>query len=148
MLSRDILKVGFAWFSDNLNVSFFFLFIRPLSPFVCFSFFIAFSPFFCLVFLLPLLFSSPSFFPLFFVSDFRLLWVSSLAYPNLIEIKRLGGGCCCCETRLKSGYTETLYVFCLGTLSHLDTTKNTVFGSRCNQCQSARSHRPLYMPIK
>jgi hypothetical protein len=66
-----------------------------------FSFYSLFSPFFCFIFYcLPLLFLfgfyCPSFFPFFlhllFVFVFQLLWISSLAYPNLLGTKRLG--CC------------------------------------------------------
>jgi hypothetical protein len=64
--------------------SFFFLFIRPI---LCFSFFIAF-PFFVFGFFIAL-----PFFTFVFVSFFRILWVSSLAYPSLFGTKRLG--CCC-----------------------------------------------------
>jgi hypothetical protein len=47
-----------------------------------FQFFIAFPPF-CLVFLLPFLFTFV------FVSVFRLVWISYLAYPNLLRTKRV-----------------------------------------------------------
>jgi hypothetical protein len=99
----------------NTYVSFFFL--SFYSPFVAFfvSCFIFYCPsLFLLVFLFPFL--SPSFSPLFLlslpfsacffislpfplvftfvsVSAFRFLWISSLAYPNLLETKRLS--CCC-----------------------------------------------------
>jgi hypothetical protein len=69
----------------------FLLFIGLFSPFLCFSFFI-FLSFFSVWFFIAL----PCFsllFQLFFVSVFRLLRVSSLAYPNLLGTKRLG--CCC-----------------------------------------------------
>jgi hypothetical protein len=39
--------------------------------------------------------SALPFFPFVFVYVFRLLWFSSLAYPNLLGTKRLG--CCCCN---------------------------------------------------
>jgi hypothetical protein len=74
----------------------FFLFIRPLSPFYV-SIFIA-SPPFCFFIALPF---SP-FFTFVFVSVFRLLWVSSLAYSNLLGTKRLD----CCTIPLY------IYVWC------------------------------------
>jgi hypothetical protein len=46
-----------------------------------------------LFFLLPYVF--PILFHPCFVSVFRLMWVSSLAYPNLLRTKRFG--CCCCS---------------------------------------------------
>jgi hypothetical protein len=71
------------------NVSFSFLFAIFL-PFLCFIFIV--FPLFFLLFYLPFL-------PLFyfctfvFFSVFRVIWVSSLAYPNLFGTKRFG--CCC-----------------------------------------------------
>jgi hypothetical protein len=56
-----------------------------------FQFFYCISLFLYLVFLLPFLFLP--FFTFVFVSFFRILWVSSLAYPSLFGTKRLG--CCC-----------------------------------------------------
>jgi hypothetical protein len=71
-----------------------FSFYEPLFTFFCVSVFYFLFLFFCLVFY------RPSFFPLpfhpCFVSVFRLIWVSSLAYPNLLGTKRLG--CCCCDS--------------------------------------------------
>jgi hypothetical protein len=69
------------------------------SPFFafCFSFYCLF-PLFCLCFLLPFL--SPLPFHLcgfIFVSVFQLLWVSSVAYPNLLGTKR--HGCYCTKDR-------------------------------------------------
>jgi hypothetical protein len=58
--------------------------------FVCFSSFIAFSLFLFGFFIALPFFPLP--FHLYFVYVFRLLWVSSLAYPNLLGTKRLG--CC------------------------------------------------------
>jgi hypothetical protein len=60
--------------SDWFDVSFLF-FVFTLFAFFVFHFFISLL------------------FHLCFVSVFQLLWVSSLAYPNLLVIKRLG--CCC-----------------------------------------------------
>jgi hypothetical protein len=66
----------------------FFLFIHPFSPFIVFQFFNCLPP--------PLLFVfyCPSFFTFGLCLFFRLLWVSSLAYANLLGTKRLG--CCRC----------------------------------------------------
>jgi hypothetical protein len=60
---------------------FFFLsFHSPIFAFFVFQIFIAFSPFFCLFFIALL------FFTFVFVSVFFLLvWVSSLAYPNMLS---------------------------------------------------------------
>jgi hypothetical protein len=60
----------------------FFLFIHPFSSF--FHFFYSFPPF-LFGFLLPVLFSS--FFTFVFVFVFLAMWVSSLAYPNLLATK-------------------------------------------------------------
>ncbi len=61
----------------------FLLFIHSFSPFSVFQLFLLPPPPPCLfVFFIPFLFP-PSFSPL-FVSVFRLLWISSLAYPNLL----------------------------------------------------------------
>jgi hypothetical protein len=60
-------------------------FYSPFSPFLCFSFFIAFLPF-LFGFLLSFLFSH---FSSLFCLCFSALWVSSLAYPNLLGIKGL-----------------------------------------------------------
>jgi hypothetical protein len=66
-----------------------FLFIRPLSRFFNF---LLHSPSFSVCYFNPLP-PPPPFSPLFFFV-FRLLWISSLAYPNLLGTKRLS--CCCC----------------------------------------------------
>jgi hypothetical protein len=69
--------------------------------FLCLFFFL-FSPFcvwvfYCLPPLFLFVFYCPSFslffFTFVFISVFRLLWVSSLVYPNLLGAKRI---CCCC----------------------------------------------------
>jgi hypothetical protein len=69
-----------------------FSFYLPLFIFCGLMFYCLFL-FFGLVFLLP--FVSPLLFHPCFVSVFRLMWVSFLAYPNLLGTKRLG---CCCIT--------------------------------------------------
>jgi hypothetical protein len=68
----------------------FFLFIHPIFPFCALVFYCLFLFVFLSPFVFPLLFHS------YFVSVFRLLWVSSLAYPTLLRTKRFG--CCCCIT--------------------------------------------------
>jgi Flp pilus assembly protein TadB len=77
--------------SHGSKSSSFIAFLFALFVFFVFQILLSF-PFFCLVFFIVLPFS-PCFSPL-FLSVFRLLWVSSLAYPNLFGTKRLG--CCCC----------------------------------------------------
>jgi hypothetical protein len=69
------LDLRFLLFYCLFMLIFFFLSILHVSPF-CVSVFIAFFLFLFGFFLSPFLFS------LLFVSVFRLLWVSSLAYPN------------------------------------------------------------------
>jgi hypothetical protein len=67
-------------------------FYSPFVTFLCFSFLLSF---FYLAFLL----SSPPplfFFTFVFASVFWLLWVSSLAFPNLVRTKKLG---CCNKDR-------------------------------------------------
>jgi hypothetical protein len=67
------------------------------SPFFAFfvSIFHYFFPLFQFDFYFLLSFLFPLLFHLCFVVVFRLVWVSSLAYPNLLRIKKLG--CCCCK---------------------------------------------------
>jgi hypothetical protein len=74
--------------SCNMNKKNIAIFLSFYSPF-CVSVFNCFSLFFCFFIALPF----SSFFTIVFVSVFRLLWVSSLAYPNLLGTERLG--CCC-----------------------------------------------------
>jgi hypothetical protein len=69
----------------GMLMSVFFFLIAPFRFFVLV--FYCLFPFFYLVFFIPLLFHPC------FVTVFRLLWVSSLVYPNLLGTKRLG--CCC-----------------------------------------------------
>jgi hypothetical protein len=69
---------------------FFFLFAH--FHFLWLSVFLPFPPF-LIGFLSP--FVSPLLFHPCFVSVFLLMWVSSLAYPNLLGTKRLGWCCCC-----------------------------------------------------
>jgi hypothetical protein len=72
-----------------------FFFYSPFFAFSVFQFFSCFFHLFLFCFVLLLLLSFllyPFFFTFVFVSVFQLLWVSSLAYPNL-RIKRLGGCC-------------------------------------------------------
>jgi hypothetical protein len=68
--------------------SFFFLFFRLFCALVFYCLF----PFFLVWFISPFV-SSLLFHPC-FVFVFRLMWVSSLAYPNVLGTKRLGGCCC------------------------------------------------------
>jgi hypothetical protein len=80
VLSRFSVPVGFISSLPR--------FLLPFLPF-CFSlpFPPSFSPLFCLV--------------------FQLLWVSSLAYPDLLETKRLGYCCCDSRSEFKHGDFET-----------------------------------------
>jgi hypothetical protein len=72
-----------------------------------FSFYLLFFPLMCFNFLLPFptfsfwIFCCPSISPLFHLC-FWLLWVSSLAYPNLLGTKWFG--CCCCCSLLLHWY--------------------------------------------
>jgi hypothetical protein len=88
------LDIRFLLFYYHLIIVFSFLFIHPLSPFLCFSFILSFHPF-SVSFFIALLFSLLLL--LCFVSVFQLLWVSSLTYPNLLGTKRLG---CCCQSAM------------------------------------------------
>jgi hypothetical protein len=84
-------------------------FFCHLSPFFVFRYFYC-LPLFCVCFFIALRFAS--FFTFVFVSVFRLLWVSSLIYPNLLRNKRLGC-CCCCDAQVVLGQ-----VFCLSKQRH------------------------------
>jgi hypothetical protein len=66
-------------------------FFSFFSPFLCLSVLLPF-PLFLVWFISPFV-SSLLFHPC-FVFVFRLMWVSSLAYPNVLGTKRLGGCCC------------------------------------------------------
>jgi hypothetical protein len=75
----------------------------------------SFIAFLCLFPLFLFVFYCLSFFPFFFifvfVSAFRLLWFSFLAYPNLLETKR---HCCCyCQTILLlcSEWNDYTYIY-------------------------------------
>jgi hypothetical protein len=70
---------------------FFFSFYSPFFAFLWLSVFFLFLFGFLSPFISPLLFHPC------FVSVFWLMRVSSLAYPNLLETKRLG--CCCCNMK-------------------------------------------------
>jgi hypothetical protein len=67
----------------------FFSFYSPFVTFSMFQFFIGLFPFFLPGFLLPFVPPPLFFFTFDFVSVFWLLWVPSLAYPNLLGTKRL-----------------------------------------------------------
>jgi hypothetical protein len=62
-----------------LFMFFFFLFIHPFLPFLCFKFLLPFPPF-SVCFLLPFFFHL-----CFCLCFFLLVWVSSLAYPNMLS---------------------------------------------------------------
>jgi hypothetical protein len=80
----------FNSFSFFAVLSVFFLFIHPFSLFYA----LVFLPFllsfpFLFVFLLPFIPPSPLFFTLVLSLFFLLMWVSSIAYPNLFGTKKL-----------------------------------------------------------
>jgi hypothetical protein len=82
-----------------------------LPPFLCFKIFIAFSSFSVWFFIaLP--------FPPFFNFVFRLLWVSSLAYLNLLGTKRLGCCCCCMVLLTCLGLSSLLLLLLLNDFLH------------------------------
>jgi hypothetical protein len=81
--------------SDNIECNTYsYLFMLIFFAFFVFQFLLPFPIFSVWFFIAVPCFPLP--FHLCFVSVFQLLWVSSLAYPNMVETKMFDC-CCCCD---------------------------------------------------